>query len=116
MTALERLTQRATVRSGLITLAGLMVLAPSSTAGHRVGFVAAADDNGTAIRPFTFHASDGDLADLRRRVAATKWPERETVADTTQGVQLATMQKLARLLDNVTLYWLTNTAISSARL
>ena len=53
-----------------------------------------AKDN--AIRPFTFNASDEALADLRRRIAATKWPERETVADTTQGVQLATMQELAR--------------------
>jgi pimeloyl-ACP methyl ester carboxylesterase len=51
---------------------------------------------GDAIRPFTFNASDEALADLRRRIAATKWPERETVADTTQGVQLATMQELAR--------------------
>ena len=49
-----------------------------------------------AIRPFTFNASDEALADLRRRIVATKWPERETVADTTQGVQLATMQELAR--------------------
>lgn len=50
----------------------------------------------SSIRPFHFQASDEALADLRRRVAATKWPERETVADATQGVQLATMQKLAR--------------------
>ena len=49
----------------------------------------------TAIRPFQYHASDEALADLRRRVAATKWPGRETVADASQGVQLATMQKLA---------------------
>ena len=48
-----------------------------------------------AIRPFTFHASDEALADLRRRIEATRWPERETVADTTQGVQLTTMQQLA---------------------
>lgn len=48
-----------------------------------------------SIRPFEFHASDDQLADLKRRVAATRWPERETVADGTQGVQLATMQKLA---------------------
>ncbi len=41
------------------------------------------------------------LADLRRRVLATRWPERETVSDDTQGVQLATMQKLAR-------YWATD--------
>jgi pimeloyl-ACP methyl ester carboxylesterase len=48
------------------------------------------------IRPFHFKASDADLADLRRRVNATKWPDRETVTDTSQGVQLATTQKLAR--------------------
>ena len=50
----------------------------------------------TEIRPFHFTASDGDLADLRRRINATKWPEREVVNDQSQGVQLATMQKLAR--------------------
>jgi pimeloyl-ACP methyl ester carboxylesterase len=48
-----------------------------------------------AIRPFRYHASDEQLADLRRRVQATKWPEKETIADTSQGVQLATIQKLA---------------------
>jgi pimeloyl-ACP methyl ester carboxylesterase len=48
-----------------------------------------------SVRPFQFHASDEALADLRRRVAATKWPDRETVGDATQGVNLATMQKLA---------------------
>jgi pimeloyl-ACP methyl ester carboxylesterase len=52
------------------------------------------------IRPFEFHASEEALADLRRRIEATKWPERETVADASQGVQLATMEKLAR-------YWAT---------
>lgn len=48
------------------------------------------------IRPFQFSALDSDLADLRRRVELTRWPERETVNDSTQGVQLATIQKLAR--------------------
>jgi pimeloyl-ACP methyl ester carboxylesterase len=48
------------------------------------------------VRPFRFTASDEALADLRRRVAATHWPEKETVADQSQGVPLATMQKLAR--------------------
>jgi pimeloyl-ACP methyl ester carboxylesterase len=48
-----------------------------------------------AIRPFHVNFSDADLVDLRRRVVATRWPERETVADETQGVRLATMQKLA---------------------
>ena len=50
----------------------------------------------TAIRPFQFNFTDAELADLRRRVNATRWPERETVSDASQGVQLATMQKLAR--------------------
>lgn len=59
--------------------------------------VRAADD--TAIRPFSFRASDEELADLKQRIAATRWPERETVADDTQGVQLATIQALAD-------YWL----------
>ena len=49
-----------------------------------------------AIRPFHINFPDADLADLRRRVLATRWPEREQVADASQGVQLATMQKLAR--------------------
>jgi len=49
-----------------------------------------------SIRPFQFHARDEALADLRRRIAATKWPTAETVADASQGVQLATMQELAR--------------------
>jgi len=47
------------------------------------------------IRPFHFEASDADLADLNRRIKATRWPDRELVADDTQGVQLATMQALA---------------------
>ena len=50
----------------------------------------------TAIRPFTVPtASQAALDDLRKRIAATRWPEKETVADDSQGVQLATMQKLA---------------------
>jgi len=48
-----------------------------------------------SIRPFSFHASDEQLADLKRRIAATRWPERETVNDDSQGVRLATIQKLA---------------------
>jgi pimeloyl-ACP methyl ester carboxylesterase len=58
----------------------------------------AAEDD--AIRPFRVDIPDEALADLRRRIAATKWPKRETVTDASQGVQLATMQALAR-------YWAT---------
>src|SRR6202142_2080492 len=55
----------------------------------------------TAIRPFHVDVPDADLTELRRRIKATNWPERETVTDATQGVQLATMQALAR-------YWATD--------
>jgi hypothetical protein len=41
-----------------------------------------------SIRPFHYTASEEELVDLRRRVAATRWPEKETVSDATQGVQL----------------------------
>src|SRR5216684_6805224 len=49
-----------------------------------------------AIRPFKVHYSDEELADLKRRIAATRWPDKEVVSDQSQGVPLATMQKLAR--------------------
>src|SRR5262245_31601705 len=52
------------------------------------------------IRPFQFHASEEALTDLRLRLVATQWPEKETVEDASQGVPLATMQELAR-------YWAT---------
>ena len=71
------------------------VLAASATGGAaRVLPSSATDPN--AIRPFRFTASKEALDDLRRRINATKWPERETVTDASQGVQLATIQALAR--------------------
>jgi pimeloyl-ACP methyl ester carboxylesterase len=56
----------------------------------------ATDTGADAIRPFRVHFPDAELAELKRRVAATRWPERELVNDASQGVQLATMQNLAR--------------------
>jgi pimeloyl-ACP methyl ester carboxylesterase len=50
----------------------------------------------TEIRKFTIDIPEADLEDLRARIAATRWPEKETVDDASQGVQLATMQALAR--------------------
>src|SRR5260221_12549382 len=61
-----------------------------------------ADSNSTtghgteAVRPFRVHFPDAALADLKRRIAATRWPDKEIVADQSQGVQLATVHKLAR--------------------
>jgi len=53
-------------------------------------------EDGSDIRPFDINFPDSELVDLRRRIAATRWPEVETVADQSQGVKLATMQNLAR--------------------
>jgi len=49
-----------------------------------------------AIRPFRIDIPDADLVDLRRRLLATRWPDRETVADQSQGVQLAKLRELVR--------------------
>src|SRR5947207_6406269 len=49
-----------------------------------------------AVRPFRINVPEEELVDLRRRIAATRWPDKETVADQSQGVQLATMQALVR--------------------
>src|SRR5687768_3284868 len=59
----------------------------------------AADKN--AIRPFHVNVPEAELTELRRRIKATRWPEKETVADTSQGVPLAPLQDLAR-------YWATD--------
>jgi hypothetical protein len=73
-----------------IVLAGTASLVPSPLSA------APAD----VIRPFHVNVPEEQLADLRRRVLATRWPDRETVSDASQGVQLATTEKLAR-------YWAT---------
>jgi pimeloyl-ACP methyl ester carboxylesterase len=61
----------------------------------------AADNHDDAIRPFRVHIPEAALADLQRRLATTRWPEKEVVADRAQGVQLATMKALVR-------YWQTD--------
>ena len=58
------------------------------------------ESQGSNIRPFQVNVPEAELVELRRRVSATRFPERETVTDASQGVQLATIQKLAR-------YWAT---------
>ena len=62
---------------------------------------AAQDAASTDIRPFQVEVPQADLDDLRQRLAATRWPSQELVADRSQGVQLATMQELTR-------YWATD--------
>ena len=55
----------------------------------------------TAVRPFRVDVPEAELADMRRRIKATRFPEKETVSDFSQGVQLAFIQALAR-------YWATD--------
>ena len=63
-------------------------------------YIVAAPEEDDSIRPFEIRFADEELADLKRRILATRWPDKEIVADASQGVQLATMRKLA-------LYWAT---------
>jgi pimeloyl-ACP methyl ester carboxylesterase len=81
-------TAALTVAAGSL---GILGIAQRSTAMNAVAQPAA-----NTIRPFHFSFPDSDLTDLRKRINATKWPEKETVTDDTQGVQLATTQALAR--------------------
>lgn len=102
-------TKRLLASSTLIVAAGLPISAyanPSTPTAIVAQADAAATSEAarpadTSIRPFQFHATDSELADLKSRISATKWPSRELVNDITQGVQLATMQKLAQ-------YWATD--------
>ena len=86
--------QRIWARIALL-VGGTIAMTQTQTAA-----AATAQTGGDAIRPFHVSFPDEALADLKRRVTATRWPERETVADQSQGVQLATIQKLAH-------YWAT---------
>ncbi len=97
-----------TRRTFLVTVAaagafGLVLLAapsdaqtvPSADAQATVSGLGAAVED-TAVRPFHINVPEEALVDLRRRIAATRWPDRETVNDRSQGVQLAKIQELVR--------------------
>jgi pimeloyl-ACP methyl ester carboxylesterase len=91
ITAVTALMLLGTAGYGQVVSSDAATPARSSIAANPAGSV----ESG-AIRPFRVDVSDEALVDLRRRVSATRWPERETVTDASQGVQLATMQKLAQ--------------------
>lgn len=79
-------------------IAGSAAVAAAAAAATAIPSAARAALQGgsSAIRPFRVRVPDAEIADMRRRIRATRWPERETVGDQSQGVQLATMQSLVR--------------------
>jgi hypothetical protein len=115
MKLLEPSTARCAVGSGVIVFGPLACLALSSPTFAQRGVPApsaAADSlpaatpglresNGTAIRPFRVTVPKAQIADMRRRLVATRWPDKETVVDQSQGAQLAKLQELVR-------YWATD--------
>ncbi|HWT65861.1 MAG TPA: epoxide hydrolase [Terracidiphilus sp.] len=88
------------VAAASVAAASLSQLAFSETNQAITDVAQPNGNNRTAIRSLRVHVPETQLTDLRRRINATRWPERETVMDQSQGVQLATMQKLAQ-------YWST---------
>ena len=85
-------------RRKLLAGAGMGLIAAAAASLFPVRPAPAATND--AIRPFRINVPDEDLIDLRRRLAATRWPEKETVDDDSQGVPLATLQELVH-------YWQT---------
>ncbi len=83
----------------VITVCTLTLSVRAADADVSAKPAAAGEDN--LIRSFHVNVPEEQLTDLRKRIAATRWPEKETVTDASQGVQLATMQELAR-------YWATD--------
>ena len=84
---------------GVVPLAAPSYAQTVPVADARAPVIAAAEGN--AIRPFPINVAEAELVELRRRIAATRWPDRETVTDQSQGVQLATIWELAH-------YWATD--------
>ena len=110
MKPIERLIDQVIFRSDVIVSAAQRVLALSSrsvgglglavlattAAGAGCGKDATADNKDPTMVPFKVKVPDADLANLRKRLAETRWPDKETVADSSQGAQLAKLQELVR--------------------
>jgi len=90
----------ATIAAGQLDLFGFNRRPTFMTDSTALAFQETSSDK-TEVRRFHVNVPEAELTDLRRRINATKWPEKELVADTSQGVQLVTVQKLAR-------YWTTD--------
>jgi pimeloyl-ACP methyl ester carboxylesterase len=95
-----RITRREGLKLGAASLMTSLVSTPALAASQASSPKGNTMADKSAIRPFHYEASNDELADLRRRITATRWPDPEQVTDASQGVQIATMRKLAQ-------YWTT---------
>jgi pimeloyl-ACP methyl ester carboxylesterase len=108
MKPFERQSHPITLTAAIVSAALVVLILASTSALHEetaayaanvaalatATAAAAADDKGSAVRPFRVSVPEAALVDLRRRIAATRWPEKETVSDRSQGVELARLQAL----------------------
>jgi len=109
MKLVDQLTRRVSVRAAIIVFGAIACLALASTTGRRVAGLgilaatvmgstspkpAAAQTTDVTIRPFRVNVPEAGITDLKRRLAATRWPDKETVGDASQGVQLAQLKEL----------------------
>ena len=92
------MTKSKTILAGTI-ITGALAVNSNPGSGQGTSFIE--DTTSEAIRPFSVHIQQAQLDDLRRRIIATNWPDREIVTDQSQGVQLSTIQALAH-------YWATD--------
>jgi len=92
------MTKSKTILAGTI-ITGALAVNGNPGSGQGTSFIE--DTTSEAIRPFSVHIPQAQLDDLRRRIIATNWPDREIVTDQSQGVQLSTIQALAH-------YWATD--------
>ena len=86
------MTKSKTILAGTI-ITGALAVNSNPSSGQGTSFIE--DTTSEAIRPFSVHIPQAQLDDLRRRIIATNWPDREIVTDQSQGVQLSTIQALA---------------------
>jgi pimeloyl-ACP methyl ester carboxylesterase len=102
----ENIMNNVSARIGVFVFTAIALFAISQQSARGAGLAVIAASvasvpSATAIRPFRVDMPEADLVEMRRRILATRWPEKETVADDSQGVPLATMRDLAR-------YWATD--------
>jgi len=92
----RRSVPAASAAAGTVSLLPMHFAAAAGAGASNQGDSQMATTEADAIRPFSINVPEEDLVDLRRRIAATRWPDKETVSDSSQGIQLGNLQQLLR--------------------